>query len=77
MPADSGDQRELVARLRTVIEAKDAKNAPLRAELEAQRERCRRLERRVAELERRLGSDSTMSERRRRRIRSGRGAAQG
>ena len=56
MPAGSGDQRELVARLRAVIEAKDAENAMLRAELEAQRERYRRLELRVAELERRLGS---------------------
>ena len=61
MPAGGGDQRELVARLRAVIEAKDAENAMLRAELEAQRERYRRLELRVAELERRLGSDSTTS----------------
>ena len=61
MPAGGGDQRELVARLRVVIEAKDAENAVLRAELEAQRERYRRLELRVAELERRLGSDSTTS----------------
>ena len=43
------------------IEAKDAENAMLRAELDAQRERYRRLELRVAELERRLGSDSTTS----------------
>jgi hypothetical protein len=57
----SGDQRELVARLRAVIEAKDAENAMLRAELEAQLERYRRLELRVAELGRRLGSDSTTS----------------
>ena len=61
MPAGGGDQRELVARLRAVIEAKDAENAVLRAELEAQLERYRRLELRVAELERRLGSDSTTS----------------
>ena len=47
MPA-GGDQRELVARLRAVIEAKDAENAVLRAELGAQRERYRRLELRVA-----------------------------
>jgi len=59
--AGSGDQRELVARLRAVIEAKDAENAVLRAELGAQLERYRRLELRVAELERRLGSDSTNS----------------
>jgi len=57
----SGGQRELVARLRAVVEAKDAENAMLRAELEAQRERYRRLELRVAELERRLGQDSTTS----------------
>lgn len=56
-----GDQRELIARLRAVIEAQDAENAVLRAELEAQRERYRRLELRVAELERRLGADSTTS----------------
>ena len=57
----AGEQRELVARLRAVVEAKDAENAVLRAELEAQRERCRRLELKVAELERRLGQDSTTS----------------
>jgi hypothetical protein len=51
----------LASRLRAVIEAKDAENAVLRAELGAQRERYRRLELRVAELERRLGSDSTTS----------------
>jgi transposase len=61
VPAGGGDQRELAARLRAVIEAKDAENAVLRAELEAQLERYRRLELRVAELERRLGSDSTTS----------------
>jgi transposase len=61
VPAGGGDQRELVAWLRVVIEAKDAENAVLRAELEAQLERYRRLELRVAELERRLGSDSTTS----------------
>jgi transposase len=61
VPAGGGDQRELVARLRAVVEAKDAENAMLRAELETQRERYRRLELRVAELERRLGQDSTTS----------------
>ena len=61
MRVGSGDQRALIARLRAVIEAKDAENAVLRAELEAQLERYRRLELRVAELERRLGSDSTNS----------------
>ena len=51
----------LIARLRAVIEGKDAENAVLRAELAAQLERYRRLELRVAELERRLGSDSANS----------------
>ena len=59
--ADAGEQRELLARLRGVIEAKDAENAVLRAELDAALERYRRLELRVAELERRLGQDSTDS----------------
>ena len=48
-------QRELLSRMRAVVEAKDAENAALRAELEASRERERRLELRLAELERRLG----------------------
>jgi chromosome segregation ATPase len=61
LPADAGEQRELLARLRDVIEAKDAENAMLRAELAAALERYRRLELRVAELERRLGQDSTDS----------------
>ncbi len=61
VPADGGDQRELVARLRAVIEAKDTENAMLRAELQDQRERYRQLKLRAAELERRLGSDSTTS----------------
>jgi transposase len=59
--AGAGEQRELLARLRAVIEAKDAENAVLRAELDAALERYRRLELRVAELERRLGQDSTDS----------------
>jgi transposase len=58
--ADAGE-RELLARLRAVIEAKDAENPVLRAELDAALERYRRLELRVAELERRLGQDSTDS----------------
>ena len=33
-----GDRRELAARMRAVIEAKDAENAVLRAELQAQPE---------------------------------------
>jgi Transposase IS66 family len=60
-PGTAGEQRELLARLRAVIEAKDAENAVLRAELDAVLERYRRLELRVAELERRLGQDSTDS----------------
>lgn len=44
-----------------MIEAADAENAVLWAELEAQRERYRGLELRVAELERLLGQDSTIS----------------
>ena len=60
-PASAGEQRELLARLRAVIETKDAENAVLRAELDAALERYRRLALRVAELERRLGQDSTDS----------------
>jgi transposase len=55
------EQRELLSRLRAVVEAKDAENAVLRAELEASRERERRLELRLAELERRLSMDSSDS----------------
>ena len=55
------EQRELLARLRAVVEAKDAENQVLRAELDAARERERRLELRLAELERRLRMDSTDS----------------
>jgi transposase len=61
LSAGALEQRELLARLRAVIEAKDAENAVLRAELDAALERYRRLELRVAELERRLGQDSTDS----------------
>jgi transposase len=61
LPADAGEQRELLARLRGVVEAKDTEITVLRAELGAERELRRRLELKVAELERRLGSDSTMS----------------
>jgi len=61
LPADAGEPRELLARLRAVIEAKDGEIAVLRAELDAERELRRRLELKVAELERRLGSDSTTS----------------
>jgi hypothetical protein len=43
------------------VEAKDAETALLRAELDAERELRRRLELRLAELERRLGMDSSDS----------------
>ena len=61
LPGDGGERRELLAELRAVIEAKDTEIAVLRAELAADRELRRRLELKVAELERRLGSDSTTS----------------
>jgi len=51
-------QRELTEQLRAVVEARDAENAVLRAELAAALDRERRLELRIAELERRLGMDS-------------------
>ena len=54
-------QRVLLAQLRAVVEAKDAENAALRAELDAERELRRRLELRLAELERRLSMDSSDS----------------
>ena len=57
----AGDLRELLARLRAVVEAKDSENAVLRAELSAALDRERRLELRIAELERRLGMDSSNS----------------
>ena len=64
----AGEQRALIARLRAVIEARDAELAALRegfaavrADLEAERELRRRLELRVAELERRLRMDSSDS----------------
>ncbi len=67
-PYGGSEQRELAARLRAVIEAKDteiaalrAANAGLRADLEVERELRRRLELRVAELERRLRMDSSDS----------------
>jgi transposase len=55
------EQRELLVRLRAVVEAKDAEVAVLRQELDAERELRRRLELRVAELEHRLRMDSTDS----------------
>ena len=56
-----GEQGDLVSRLRAVIEAKDEQIAALTAGLEASRERERRLELRLAEMERRLSMDSTDS----------------
>jgi transposase len=61
LPDVIAQQRELVSRLRAVAAAKDAENAMLRAELDAERELRRRLELRLAELERRLSMDSTDS----------------
>ena len=67
MPEEPGladviaEQRELLSRLRAVVEAKDAENQVLRAELDAARERERRLGLRLAELERRQRMDSTDS----------------
>lgn len=68
-PSAAGDElaalRAANARLRQVVEAKDIEIAALRAAVEAgqarQAELIRRLELRVAELERRLGQDSTNS----------------
>ena len=50
-PVEVAGQRELLSRLRAVVEAKDAENAVLRAELDAERELRRRPELRLAELE--------------------------
>jgi transposase len=61
LPGGAGEQRGLLARLRAVVEARDAENAMLRAELAAALDRERRLVLRVAELERRLGMDSSNS----------------
>jgi transposase len=60
-PGAAGEQGGLVSRLRAVIEAKDEQIAALTAGLEASRERERRLELRLAEVERRLSMDSTDS----------------
>ena len=61
LPGGAGEQRELLARLRALVEAKDSVNAVLRAELSAALDRERRLELRIAELKRRLGMDSSNS----------------
>jgi hypothetical protein len=59
VPDDAAGLRAANARLRAVVGAKDAEVAVLRAELGAERELRRRLELRVAELERRLSMDSS------------------
>ncbi|MGH3125875.1 MAG: IS66 family transposase, partial [Streptosporangiaceae bacterium] len=59
--ADAGELRELLSRLRGVVEAKDTEISMLRAGLEAALGRERRLELRVAELERQRRTDSTNS----------------
>ena len=61
LPADAVELRELLGGLRAAVRARDAENAALLAELAAERELRRRLELKVAELERQLGSDSTTS----------------
>ena len=61
LPGGAGEQRELLARLRAVVEAKDTEITVLRAELSAGLGRERRFELRIAELERRLGMDSSNS----------------
>jgi transposase len=61
LPGGGGEQRELLARLRAVVAAKDTEVRVLRAELSSAVEREQRLELRLAELERRLGMDSSNS----------------
>jgi transposase len=60
-PGAAGGQGDLVSRLRAVIGAKDEQIAVLAAALEVSLERERRLELRLAEVERRLSMDSTDS----------------
>ena len=61
MPGDAAGLRAANVRLREVIAAKDAEIGVLRAAQEAGQEVIRRLELRLAELERRLGMDSSNS----------------
>jgi hypothetical protein len=61
VPDDASGLRAANAGLRAVVEARDAENALLRAGLDAERELRKRLELRLAELERRLGMDSSDS----------------
>jgi hypothetical protein len=58
VPDDAAGLCAANARLRAVVEAKDAEIARLRAERDAGREVIRRLGLRLAELERRLDMDS-------------------
>jgi transposase len=60
-PGAAGEQGDLVSRLRAVIGAKDEQIGALTAALDASLERQRRLELRLAEVERRLSMDSTDS----------------
>ena len=60
-PGAAGEQGDLVSRLRAVIGTKDEQVAVLTAALEAALDRERRLELRLAEVERRLSMDSTDS----------------
>ena len=60
-PDDAAGLRAANARLRAVVEARAGEIEVLRAGLDAERELRRRLELRVAELERRLSMDSTDS----------------
>ena len=61
VPDDAAGLRAANARLRAVVQAKDGQVAALTAALEAALERERRLGLRLAEVERRLGMDSTDS----------------
>jgi hypothetical protein len=61
VPDDAAGLRAANARLRAVVEAKGGQVAMLTAALDAALERERRLELRLAEVERRLGMDSTDS----------------
>ena len=61
VPDDAAGLRAANARLRAVVAERAAEIEGLRAGLEAERELRRRLELRLAELERRLGMDSTDS----------------
>ena len=61
VPDDVAGLRAANSRLRELLAERDAEVAVLRAGMDAARERERRLELRLAELERRLSMDSTDS----------------